>query len=189
MNKTLIILLSVISFHTAAYSQVIGVKSNVLYDITTSLNIGAEVAFSKKITLDVSGNYNPWEFANNKQFKHWMIQPELRWWFCERFNGHFLGIHGHYAEYNAGGIKLPFGMYKGLRNARYQGNLYGGGITYGYQWILSNHWGLEACIGIGYAHVKYDKYPRCNCGSKLASGSKNYFGPTKIALSFIYLIK
>lgn len=169
--------------------QVVGIKTNVLYDATSTFNLGLEIGMGKKTSLDISGNYNPWKFSNNRQIKHWLIQPELRWWLCEKFNGHFFGIHGHYAEYNAQGIKLPFGLYKGLRDNRYDGNLYGGGISYGYQWILGNHWGIEASIGVGYAHLKYDRYERGECTKKLETKHKNYVGPTKVALSFIYLIK
>ncbi len=178
--------LSLCSF--LAYGQTFGVKSNVLYDATTTFNLGVEVGLAKKWSLDVSGNYNPWEFSDNRQIKHWMVQPELRWWTCERFNGSFFALHGMYAEYNAGGFKLPFGWEKSFRDHRYDGHLWGVGIGYGYQWILSNHWGLEAEIGVGYARLHYDKYPR-GCSEKLDTKNKNYFGPTKIALSFIYLIK
>lgn len=188
MNKFLVLLMFVL-LPAGMYSQVVGIKSNVLYDATTTLNLGLEIALSQKMSLDISGNYNPWEFGNRKQFKHWLVQPELRYWLCEKFNGHFFGIHGHYAGYNVRNIKLPFGLYPGLKDHLYDGYLYGAGISYGYQWIIGNRWGIEASVGAGYARVKYDKYPGGDCGEKLASGHKNYFGPTKIALSFIYLIK
>ena len=34
-----------------------------------------------------------------------------------------------------------------MENYRYQGNLYGAGLSYGYQWLLSNRWSMEAVIG------------------------------------------
>ena len=187
MNKYLIIFMLTL-LPAITYSQTVGIKSNIFYDAATTLNLGVEIAFDPKTTLDISGNYNPWKFANRKQFKHWLIQPEFRWWFCETFNGSFIGLHAIAGGYNIGGIKIPFKLYKGLGEHRYQGNMYGGGIAYGYQWILSSHWGIEASIGVGYMYIKYDRYPRGNCGNKLGNGHKNYFGPTKLALSFIYII-
>lgn len=187
--KKILMSLSFILLSLATYSQIIGIKSNLLYDATTTLNLGVEVALDKKLTIDVSGNYNPWEFKNHKQFKHWLVQPELRYWLCESFNGHFFGIHGHYAEFNARNIELPFDLYPGLKNHRYQGSLYGAGISYGYQWILKKRWSMEATVGIGYARVNFDKYNCADCSSKLESGHKNYFGPTKVGLSLIYVIK
>lgn len=162
----------------------VALKTNALYWATTTPNIGIEFALSKKFTLDISGNYNPWSFSDNKKLKHWLVQPELRYWPCERFNGHFWGLHGHYAEYNVGGIKML-----GLKGHRYEGKLYGAGISYGYHWILNNRWSMEATIGAGYAHLDYDKYRCEKCGTKIKDDTKNYWGPTKVGLSIVYILK
>lgn len=180
-------------FAASAYAQDQGgknylpkfaIKTNALYWATTTPNLGIEIGLSKKLTLDISGNYNPWEFSDNRQLKHWLIQPELRYWLCERFNGHFFGIHGHYAEVNVSNLDML-----GLGHYRYEGQIYGGGISYGYQWMIGKRWSMEAEIGLGYARINYDKYDCGSCGSKIGSNSKNYLGPTKAALSFIYFIK
>lgn len=165
------------------------IKTNALYWTTATLNLGLEIGVGEKSTLDISGGYNPFNFKDDKKFKHWMVQPEYRWWLCEKFNGHFLGVHAHYGEYNVGGIKLPFGMFPTLEDHRYQGRFYGAGGTYGYQWILGNHWNLQAAIGIGYARLDYDKYECGACGQKLKDGHRNYVGVTKAAISIIYIIK
>ncbi|MEG2151590.1 MAG: DUF3575 domain-containing protein [Bacteroidaceae bacterium] len=162
----------------SVYGQRVGVKSNLLYDMTTSMNLGMEVGIGKKATIDISGNYNPFNLGDHRQLKHWLIQPEFRWWLCERFNGSFFGVHAHYASYNVASKKY-----------RYQGSLYGAGLSYGYQWILNKSWSIETEVGLGYARLKYDKYPCHNCGSKLEDRARNYFGPTKLAISLIYLIK
>lgn len=166
------------------YMPEFAVKTNALYWATTTTNLSFEVALSKKYTLDVLGTYNPWEFSNNKKLKHWLVQPELRYWLCERFNGHFFGLHAHYAEFNVGGIKQL-----GMEHYRYQGNLYGGGISYGYHWILNKRWSIEATIGAGYAHIDYDKYKCEKCGTKIKEDNKNYWGPTRVGLSLVYIIK
>ena len=142
------------------------------------------MGLAKKLTLDISGNYNPWKFGDDRQIKHWLVQPELRYWLCERFNGSFFGLHGHYGEMNVSNLNI-FGM----GHDRYDGNLYGTGISYGYQWIISKRWSMEATIGVGYARLEYDKYARGDGGEKLGHNTRNYFGPTKIGLSFIYVIK
>lgn len=166
------------------YMPKFAIKTNALYWAMTTANLGFEVGLSKKLTLDVSGNYNPWEFSNNKQIKHWLVQPELRYWLCERFYGHFFGLHAHYAEANVSNLNIF-----GLGDYRYQGNIYGASISYGYQWILNKRWSMEATVGVGYARLNFDKYNCGTCGSKIGKEHKNYFGPTKIALSIIYVIK
>lgn len=184
-------------FSTSIYGQKVAVKTNLLYDATSTLNLGFEFGLSKKWTLDVSGNYNPWEFGENRKMKHWMVQPEMRYWLCEKFNGHFFGLHAHGAQYNWGGM-LPWGFKNGkmfgienrnIMEHRYEGWLVGTGLSYGYQWILGKRWSLEASLGIGYAYLDYAKYKCEKCGEKIGNGHKNYFGPTKAAVSIIYIIK
>lgn len=164
-------------------------KTNLLYDATTTFNLGMEFGLGRRTTLDISGNYNPWTFSNNRKFKHWMVQPEFRVWTCERFNGGFFGIHAFGGEMNIGGWDLPFGLYPNLKNHRYEGWFIGAGISYGYQWYLGPHWNLEATVGVGYLRFDYDRFDCVECGEKLGSGVENYFGPTKLGLSLIYLFK
>ena len=78
---------------TQTYLPKIAIKTNALYWATSTPNLGLEIGLAKKLTLDISGNYNPWKFSDNKQLKHWLVQPELRYWLCERFNGSFFGLH------------------------------------------------------------------------------------------------
>lgn len=199
MNMKKRILLLLVLFAgclSPAFCQKVGLKTNLLYDATSTINLGIEVALSKRITLDVSGNLNPWNFRDNMKMKHILVQPEFRWWTCERYNGHFFGVHAHWAHYNWGGM-LPWGFHNGkmfgsienraIMDHRYQGWLAGAGLSYGYQWMLSKHWNFEASIGLGYAYLKYDKYLCHKCGKKIGEDSKHYFGPTKAALSLIYL--
>jgi hypothetical protein len=173
----------------SGYAQRLGLKNNLLYDVALTPNLGMEFGLGRKTTLDISANYNPFRLSDHKQYKHWLVQPELRFWTCERFNGFFWGIHALGGEASVARIKLPFGIYKQLRDYRYEGWFYGGGAVIGYQWILGRRWNLEAALGVGYMRVHYDKYPCPGCGDKLSSGQKNYLGPTKAAISLIYLIK
>lgn len=184
MKKFWVLFIATIITASISYGQKVAVKSNLLYDATTTLNAGFEFGLGQKTSLDISGNYNPWKFGDYR-LKHWLIQPEFRYWFCERFNGHFIGIHGHYAEYNVGGLFFNHNM----KHNRYQGHLYGGGISYGYQWVLNNRWNLEATIGVGYARLSDSKYPIASCGEKIKSENRNYWGPTKAGITIVYIIK
>ena len=185
MKKVLFLFL-LLAGMTNVYGQKFAVKSNLLYDATATINLGVEVGLSKKWSLDLSGNYNGWMLGDEARFKHWLVQPEARYWLCEKFNGHFFGVHAHYADYTVGGLKI---LGENMENHRYQGHLYGAGLSYGYQWLLSNRWSMEAVIGVGWAHLEDDKYPCAVCGSIEKSRTKDYFGVTKAALSFIYFFK
>ena len=124
--------------------------------------------------------------------EHWAVQPEARYWLCDRFGAHFLGAHLHGGQYNIGGIDGKMNFLgtdaRKLKNARYQGWFVGAGVAYGYAWILGRHWNLEAEIGIGYSYTRYDKYPCAKCGKKLETNkSHHYVGPTKAAINLVYL--
>lgn len=160
------------------------IKSNLLYDATASMNLGVEFKLSNKWTLEVPVSYNPWTFSDNKKWKHVLVQPEARWWLCEAFNGHFLGLHGHYASYNVGNVDIG-----SLKDYRYEGWLAGAGVSYGYQFYLGRRFNLELALGVGYAYIKYDKYKCATCGDFVKSDHKNYFGPTKAAITLVYLLK
>ncbi|MDR1646178.1 MAG: DUF3575 domain-containing protein [Tannerellaceae bacterium] len=165
-------------------AQRIGAKSNILYDVTTTMSLGLEVSLGQKWTLDLPVSYNPWEFGGNQKVKHWLIQPEVRYWLCEKFSGHFMGLHTHIGEYNVGGIP-----WLGLQDYRYHGNLYGVGLSYGYQWILSPRWSLEATVGFGYASLSHAQYPCEECATKIDDLTRDYIGPTKAGISLIYIVK
>lgn len=179
-----------------AYSQSnVAIKTNLLYGAGAfTPNLGMEIGIGTRTTLDISGGYNWFNLDgsknNNKKLVHWIVQPELRYFLCERFNGHFFGAHALYSEYNIGGHDLPMLFGKGSEKFRHQGNAYGAGISYGYQLLLSKRWNVEFNIGAGYMRMTYDKYNCTNCGELKEKGAtKNYFGPTKAGISIIYLIK
>lgn len=164
--------------------QHITIKSNLLYWATTTPNMGFEFRLGKKLSVDLWGAYNAWEFNNDMSLKHYLVQPELRYWPCQTFEGHFFGLHGHYGHFNIGNI--PF--IPGLEETNYRGELYGGGLTWGYHWVIGRHWGLEAFIGAGYAYMEYDKYVCYDCTEVIATYRRHYFGPTRAGVSLIFFI-
>ncbi|MGL4781309.1 MAG: DUF3575 domain-containing protein [Bacteroidales bacterium] len=195
MNKFYLSVLFLVVFYSLNITaQKIAVKTNLLYGgITLTPNVGAEISLAPRWTLDLSGGYNPWNLhgsvSDNKKLVHWLVEPEVRYWLCQKFSGHFFGTHLLFSQYNISQHRLSWLLGKGSQNYRYEGNAAGGGLTYGYQFILGNHWNLEASIGIGYARLWYDKFNCLKCGEKLGSDYRNYFGPTKAAISIIYIIK
>ncbi len=159
-------------------------KTNLLFDVTTTMNLGFEVRLSRKWTMEVTGSYNPWSWPDNRKWKIILVQPEARLWLCDPFAGHFLGVHAHWAHYNIG--NLPFGS---LRDNRYQGDLAGAGISYGYSWYLGRRWALEATIGVGYTYLWYQRFDQEVCGNCYGWEDKHYIGVSKVGISLSYLIK
>lgn len=167
-------------------AQQVAVKTNLLYDATSTINLGCEVGLSKRFTADLSGNYNPWTFSGGKSIEHWMIQPEFRYWIHERFNGHFFGLHAQYGSMDIAGCPFGFGLKKDFT---YDGLFVGGGLSYGYQLYLGPRWNVEFTAGVGYVYMDYRKATYPDTGNHLGDYYSNYFGVTKLGISIVYIIK
>ncbi|MEG0656589.1 MAG: DUF3575 domain-containing protein, partial [Mucinivorans sp.] len=182
MKKYLGLLIIVAALSSlVAQGQHVGIKTNLLYaGATFTPNLGVEVALGKRITLEMMAGFNPWNVkgsaTSNKKLAHWLVQPELRYWLCERFNGHFFGVHGLGGQFNVAGHSL-LNMID--PKYRYEGYGVGAGLTYGYQFVLGKRWNLELSVGAGYVRLKYDQYECVQCGNQVAHDKiHNYFGPT-----------
>lgn len=172
----------------AIRAQKVAVKTNLLYDATTTPNIGAELQTGRHTSLQVIYGLNPWESTDSERLmRHWVVNPEFRYWFCRPMMGHFVGVDALGGEYRVQGIHLPFGMFPSLKDNRYVGWYAGGGIAYGYAFPLSKHWNVEAAIGVGYVYTQYKKYECERCGALLGRDHKNYVGPTKAAINLVYV--
>ena len=167
------------------------IKSNVLYDATATINLGVEIGLAPKWTLDISGNLNAWSKDEQTRWKHWLVQPEARYWFCDRFSRHFIGAHAIGGAFNLGGINNSLSFlgtdFSVLKEKRYQGYAYGGGIAYGFAFMLSEHINLELEAGFGYMYLDYDIYECGNCGRRIDEDTHHYVGPTKAAINLVFL--
>lgn len=166
-------------------------KTNIVYDATATANIGVEVGIAPKWTLDISGNLNCWSKDNQTKWKHWLAQPEVRYWFCDRFSRHFIGAHAIAGAFNFGGINNNLSFlgtdFSVLRESRYQGYAYGGGVAYGFAFMLSEHINLELEAGFGYMYLDYDVFDCGNCGRRIGDGNHHYIGPTKAAINLVFV--
>lgn len=185
--------------YAGASAQNLAIKTNLVYDATATVNLGVEIGLGKRTTLDISGNYNAWytDKDANEKIRHMLVQPEFRYYFCEKMSGHFLGAHALFTEYNVCGENWLLGALGQMSSlngeyipeSRYQGVGYGAGLAYGYDWVLCSRLNLEFTVGAGYIYFDYDRYGAPKCAPLLDSGDKDYFGITKVGISLVYLIK
>ena len=185
----------------SASAQKIGVKSNALYWATATPNLGFEFALGERWTFELEGSYNPWNLnaEKNTKLKHWLVSPEFRYWFCNSFQGHFIGINGNFTQYNIG--SLPFAMpslflnltgdaaMPDLQNCRIEGWAAGTGLTYGYAFPIARRWNMELTAGIGWWYSEYDQFENRKCGLFQQRVQKHALGLTTLGVSFIYMIK
>ena len=205
------------------------IRTNLVYLASTAIlskslqvtpNLGVEIGLSIKMTLNVIAGYNPWKppkcddennpnyekSQKNHKLQHFLIEPEIRYWFCERFNGISVGIHGIYSQYNIGGYDIPPLFKKTwkdpktntIHEVRYGGTkkperkygvAYGGGVSFNYHWMLAKHLGLEFSLGVGLVYMQYGKHECKLCGNWLQDFTQTAMTPTKIGINLIYVIK
>ena len=188
-RNTFILFLLLLLFRLAdLHSQTLAVKNDLLTGALSSPNLSVEVKLSDRFTLEAGFHYNPFPAGGDKRWKHWFVQPELRYWMCQPFGGHFFGAHLMYGVYNAGDMKLPLGLFKGVRSSRYEGDFLGLGVSYGYHFILSPRWSIGTSLGVGFLHIGYERYRCLHCGEQTGGGYKNFIAPTRAAVSLVYLI-
>ncbi len=172
-------------------AQNVAIKTNHINDIALSPHLGIQIGLKPKWTLELTGEVNFWQIKGRK-WKHAFVRPEARYWFCQRFTGHFIGLHAIGGFYNFGNLDIPLNFlgsnFRNLKDNRYQGWAAGAGVDYGYAWPVHKHWNIEAVIGIGWMYTKYDEYPCAVCGTKKASHKPhNYFGLTRLGVNLEYL--
>lgn len=179
------------SWLVPAKAQNMAVKTNLLYDATATVNLGVEFGLAPKWSFDLSGNLNAWSKNNHTKWKHWMLQPEARYWFCDRFSRHFIGAHLIGGAFNFGGLENNvsfFGTdFSVLTDKRYQGYAFGGGVAYGFAFMLSKHLNLELEAGFGYMCLDYETFECSGCGRKVKEDIHHYVGPTKATINLVYL--
>ena len=159
-------------FCTHSFAQKIAIKNNLVYDALKTPNLSLEFSMGRKWTLDTQVGMNFFFYTKDaassryktKKISHWLVQPELRYWTCDVRD-------------------------EKMKDYRYEGYFWGGGLSAGYQWVLSNRFNIEASLGIGYIHARYDKYKCTACGRKLGRSGGDYIGPTRAAISIIYMLK
>lgn len=187
MKRSIILFLSVLFFcDIVADAQHFSLKSNTVYLISTTPNIGVECAFAPRWTVELEGGYNPFilDREKNMKLKHWLVSPEFRYWFCNSFQGHFVGLNANFTQFNIGGLPLSI-----LNESRMQGWAAGAGVTYGYAYPIARRWNIELTAGFGCWYTAYDEFESRKCGLFRQTVQKHSLGLTSLGVSFVYMIK
>lgn len=166
------------------------VKTNVLHDVSTlSLNVAGEYAFRPQWSAELGTSVNFWGSWGGSRLDHVLLEPEIKYWFCEKFSGWFVDAHGiggyanvgNFWDFSTIGPRFPDLRNYQLRDAF----MLGLGIGGGYDFILNRHWNLELEAGLGYIYTIGNEYDGTTL---LLKGSEfDYVGPTKLAVSIVYL--
>lgn len=168
-------------------AQRVAVKTNALYWATATPNLGAEFRLNRHFTLNLEGAVNRLKLGDKINSKAIGAMPEVRYWFSARPQArHFVGVMGLVAGY---------GLTTHIKSAEpknyHGGTAVGGGLTYGYSFVLGPHWSLETTAGLGLLSINERKAKGDNIehGSGGNNNSKCIFAPTKLGVTFVYIFK
>jgi DNA-directed RNA polymerase subunit RPC12/RpoP len=167
------------------------VKANLLYGVAAAApNLSFELATGPRTSVELTAGLNGWNrkgtSESNKKLAHAVIKPEFRYWTCERFNGHYFGVHAFMWRFNVGEHDIPLLFEK---EYRYDGRAWGGGVSWGYHWAVSDAFGVEFNLGLGAAVMNYDRYNCVRCSSQFDKMTKTYFGPTAAGVKLLVRIR
>ncbi len=168
---------------------IFALKTNLLFDVLTVLNVELEVPIKKR--WSVLGEWTfPWWLAkdNSRALQLLNGNVEGRYWFGNRSNRQVMT--GWFA-----GLYAGMGKYDFENNSKgYQGDFnLSVGLTAGYAHTINRKGTLrmEYSLGVGYLKTDYKKYIGSTNDEFLIwqnDGKLNYFGPTRAKVSFVWMI-
>ena len=178
MKRLILTFAVILACGTGLKAQLLALKTDALWDIMMTPNLGVELVTGNKTSVNVSvfGNHNPW----GTNLKMLGAIPEFRYWFSGRpMIREFIGVAGLATSYD-----ITWG------SETYKGNAYGGGLTFGYAFYLSPHWNIECYGSVGAVYYDHQHYYREDNYTENRRNAHGYaLIPFKIGVSFAYIIK
>lgn len=162
------------------------VKTNLLYDAVTALNVEVEFPIKNHWSVMVEDVFPWWEKDNKYCLQLWEMGVEGRYWFrdnryhSQKLQGHFAGAYVMSGKYD----------FQWDTDINYQGEFWSVGATYGYSKCISRYFLLELSASVGFLSSAYRHYYPSEgyevlLRDKYKSGRTNYFGPTKLKVSLV----
>lgn len=160
-----------------AGAQRIAIKTNALEYLALTPNLAIETRLNKTLSLQLSLSANPVKRPIcGYALPHFSIEPELRYWFNRPMARHFIAL-----SFSATAFNFE------LKDRYLKGDAVGAGISYGYALVLSEHWNMEAEVGLGLASVSAYDYRGSTNMPETKNLRKVMPVPIRLGLSFSYI--
>ncbi len=166
----------------------INVSTNLLYDVMFAPSIRVETGLGQRMSLSVSGTYG-WNdgWLWNDKVRVLIADTEVRYWMNHQ--GAEVMRRGLYAGAYAALYRYDFLFGHKGQEAKVN---WGVGLSCGYSLPVSSDFSFDFNIGLGYIGGKYKEYEPADDGSGhniwMADKKRNYFGPTKAEIAFVWHI-
>lgn len=181
--RTMVLTVALLSTSVLS-AQELSVKTNLLSDVVTVPSVSAEYRISLRWTASLDVSWMPIRQNPDHFLRTFKLQPEAHYWLRAPYTGPFVGPSFQWRLFNMGGL-FAFRT----SDSRSQGYLLGAGCTAGWHFTLSNRWGLEPSLTLGYAYAHYKRYddPRSRIPRK--KWNVGYFGPIAASVQLVYMLK
>lgn len=167
-------------------------KVNVPLLLAGTPNFGAEFTLSQQLTVNTDLLWMPYMFKKHESVcRGWIGSVDVRYYVKPMYyytNNLYDGFYvGPYLE--GGNFNIGFWKGENKDSHRYVGWGISSGVSLGYKFLLSRRLRLDLNLGIGYAHLQYDKY---KLGGEWAEfplaykETKAWVGPTKFGVHLVY---
>ena len=83
-----------------AYSQKAAIRVNALSAIDGAFGGGISYAIGKRSTVELAGSLRPWKRSEEYVNRYWLLQPEYKYWTCQKYNGFFWGGYLNGGQFN-----------------------------------------------------------------------------------------
>lgn len=170
------------------------IKTNMLYDVAAVPNIGAEFYLGQNFSIAANYAHAWWKSdAKNFYWRYYGADASLRWWFgkasrIKPLQGHHIGLNYQILTYD-----FQLGN-KGIMAGMPSGNLADRAnhivaLEYGYSLPITRRLNIDFSIGAGYHWGIFEEYiPVDGHNVWQATKRRQYFGPTKLEISLVWLI-
>ena len=138
-------------------NMIAAVKTNLLFDAVTALNVEVEVPIGKRFSVMWEDVFPWWETGNKYCFQLWEMGAEARFWFkpwerkgMDKLRGFFVGPYVMSGKYD----------FQYDRSINYQGEFWSAGLTAGYSVALGRkkNVNLEMSLSMGYMESPFRHY-------------------------------
>ena len=190
-HKIQVLILLFLLQATASHGQLMALRNNLFYDATLTPNLGMEMRLSPLWSIGVNAGLNAWDIdqTTNKKWRHVLVAPNLRYYVNDTiFHKGYIEADFIYSHFNVGNTRIPFNLYSAVKDRRLQGDLIALGSKYGYSWMLSHIWRLEAEAGLAVGYAWFDEYDCPTCGNYLGKDNRFFLLPL-LGFNVVYIIR
>ena len=148
-------------------------------------NVDVSYAFARRFSVTAAVKYNNWEFNKTNPDiaifnKNQTANVSIRFWPWFVYSGWWISLKAQYSKFSRAGIWRP-----AMENA----TAVGGGLGFGYTFMISKHFNIELGAGAwGGRMLDYQLYCCPKCMELREEGPRNFidFDEARVALQFVF---